>query len=226
MIAIPSTFNDVNTFAKLENAITQSKNDGQANTINITGDIVLTGLLPLIEEDQKLTINGGGFEIDGDDRYRLFFVRSGEVDFKNLTFDNGLAQGGNGSGGAAGMGGALFVYDGTVSVEDSTFTNNEAIGGDGTLTGQNINNRQVIAQEGGNAGFVSAVSANNGQNGSSSNTGNGGDGSNGGFGGRGGNGGASDITSGIGGNGGNGGFGGNGGDGGEGNDFRDRKSVV
>ena len=190
MIAIPSTFNDVDTFAKLENAISLSKNDGQANTINITGDIVLTGLLPLIEEDQKLTINGGGFEIDGDDSYRLFFVNSGEVDFKNLSFDSGLAEGGNGEGGAAGMGGALFVYDGTVSVTNSAFSYNQAIGGDA-----------YGGSAGGNAGFVERVFSNDGSDGQAGTTGSAG------------------VVGGVGGDGGTGGyggFGGNGGDGGEG----------
>ncbi len=42
---------DVDTPAELSNAITTSASNGQADTINITGDITLTGLLPLIEED-------------------------------------------------------------------------------------------------------------------------------------------------------------------------------
>ncbi|MEO1391619.1 MAG: DUF4114 domain-containing protein [Cyanobacteria bacterium J06634_5] len=198
-----SVYNDVDTFNELQNAITQSKNDGIANTINITGDILLTGLLPLIEEDQQLTINGGNFTIDGDDQYRLFFVKGGDVDFKNLTFDSGQAKGA--AGGGAGMGGALFVYDGTVSVEDSAFTNNSVIGGDGG-EGQS---GSVDFGDGGGAGFVAPITPTDGTNGSN--------GSNGGFGGDGGEGGRSSSSSSDGGDGGNGGFGGGGGFGGAGN---------
>ncbi len=48
---------NVNTPAQLSQAITTSANNGEADTINITGDITLTGLLPLIEEDVELRIN-------------------------------------------------------------------------------------------------------------------------------------------------------------------------
>ncbi len=106
----------VNTEAQLSKAITASKNNGKADTINITGDITLTKLLPLIEEDVQLTINGGDNTIDGNNQHRLFFVRSGVVNFDDLIFSNGRAQGGDGNGGAAGLGGAMFVYDGKVKV--------------------------------------------------------------------------------------------------------------
>ncbi len=127
-----ATFN-VNTERGLSQAITDSKNNGEADSINITGDITLTGLLPLIEEDIQLTISGGDNTINGNDQHRLFFVRSGVVNFDRLTFSNGRARGGDGGGGAAGMGGALFVYKGTVTVTDSTFQNNSAIGGNGSM---------------------------------------------------------------------------------------------
>ncbi|MBE9062994.1 hypothetical protein, partial [cf. Phormidesmis sp. LEGE 11477] len=110
-----ANFNDVDTFAELQQALLASKNNGQADTINITGDITLSGLLPLIEEESALTITGAGsnFTINGDNAHRLFFVKSGTVNFSNLVFAEGLARGGDGNSGGAGMGGALFIYDGT-----------------------------------------------------------------------------------------------------------------
>lgn len=122
-----ATFDNVDTFAELQAAINDSKGNGQADVINITGDITLDSLLPLIEEDTSLTINGGGFTISGDvdsngndnGDVRLFFVRSGTVTFDNLNFDGGRAEGESGGGGGAGMGGALFVYGGDVTVNNS-----------------------------------------------------------------------------------------------------------
>ena len=163
-----ATFNNIDTFAELENALTTSRNNGQTDTINITGDITLTDNLPFIEEDQSLTINGGGYSVSGDDTYRPFFVESGTVVFDNLTFANGKAQGGDGAGGGAGMGGALFVYDGSVTVSNATFNNNQAIGGDGDsfdaggglgsdfsygTIGTSSGDYSVDGDKGGNGGF-------------------------------------------------------------------------
>ncbi|MBC6476756.1 MAG: hypothetical protein GDA56_02075 [Hormoscilla sp. GM7CHS1pb] len=192
---------DVDTPAELSQAITASKNNGEADTINIEGDITLNGLLPVIEEDVHLTIEGNNNTISGDDKYRLFFVRSGEVDFDNLNFSNGRARGGDGAGGAAGMGGAMFIYEAAVTVTNSSFQDNSAIGGLGNGSGA-----------GGNANFVTPIPENNGNEGDSYIGQKGNDGGDGGFGGKGGDG-AFFI---YGGNGGNGGFGGNGGNGGNG----------
>ncbi len=66
---------DVNTPAQLSQAITTSSNNGQADTINITGDITLTGLLPLIEEDVQLTIHGNNnitYRLDESDSKQVF----------------------------------------------------------------------------------------------------------------------------------------------------------
>ena len=42
---------NVNSFAALQTAITTANTNGTADTINLTSNITLTGLLPLIEED-------------------------------------------------------------------------------------------------------------------------------------------------------------------------------
>ncbi|MEM8501586.1 MAG: DUF4114 domain-containing protein [Cyanobacteria bacterium P01_D01_bin.1] len=205
-----ANFNNVDTFDELKDAINDSKNNGEADTINITGDIDLEGLLPLIEEETALTINGGNFRVDGGGVNRLFFVRSGTVTFDSLTFANGLAQGSQGGGGGAGMGGALFIYEGAVSIENSAFTDNQAVGGDGGEGG-----------EGGYgiASFVDPALANNGASGGAGSVDSAGEaGSAGGFFGSGGNGGNGGYGSagergGFGGRGGAGGFGGAGGNG-------------
>ncbi|MBC6480547.1 MAG: cadherin repeat domain-containing protein [Hormoscilla sp. GM7CHS1pb] len=207
---------DVYRPEELSQAITASKNNGEADIINIQGDITLEGLLPLIEEDVQLTIEGNNNTISGGDKYRLFFVRSGEVDFDNLNFSNGRARGGDGAGGAAGMGGAMFIYEAAVTVTNSSFQDNSAIGGLGNGSGA-----------GGNANFVTPIPENNGNEGDSYIGQKGNDGGDGGFGGKGGDGaffiyggnggnGGNGVLLGWGGNGGNGGFGGGGGSGGNG----------
>ncbi len=202
-----TNISSASTFDELKGAINASNNNGRDDIINISGNINLEGLLPLIEEDKTLIINGNNFSVDGNNN-QLFFVRSGEVTFSNLTFTNGLAQGSQGGGGGAGMGGALFIYDGTVSVENSAFINNRAIGGDGGYGGEGGSI--------GSASFVEPMSANDGAPGGfGGDGGSGGDGSDGGFFGNGGDGGNGGDT-GDGGNGGDGGFGGAGGYGGYG----------
>ncbi len=200
-----TNISSANTFNELKDAINAANNNGRDDIININGDIDLEGLLPLIEEDKTLTINGNNFSIDGNNN-QLFFVRSGEVTFSNLTFTNGLAQGSQGGGGGAGMGGALFIYDGTVSVKDSSFINNRAIGGDGGYSGYGGE---------GSASFVDPTLANDGPDGEFREFGRGGFGGNGGFFGNGGKGGNGNDGN-DGGDGGAGGFGGAGGGGGYG----------
>ncbi len=228
---------NVSTEAELSQAITDSRNNGMSDTINIMGDITLTGLLPHIEEDVGLTIEGDNNVIDGNNQHRLFFVLDGKVNFNELIFRNGRAQGGNGVSGAAGMGGALFIYDGTITATNSTFENNSAIGGDADCIIKIDSALSSGSLVGGNANFITPIPANDGDDGKDGSEdgedgdfgGNGGDGSSfgdggdGGFGGNGGNGGFIDFCGGRrcgfggGGSSGNGGFGGFGGGGGIGN---------
>ncbi len=173
-------------------------------------------MLPLIEEDVQLTIKGNNNTINGNNQHWLFFVRNGTVNFDDLTFRNGRAQGDNGGGGAAGMGGALFVFNGTVTVTNSTFQNNGAMGGNGggRAAGGNANFTPFPRNNGRNGGF----NEDGGPGGFGGNAGNAGDrrgGGNGNNGGPGdfGGGGFGGFSSSTGGNGGNGGSGGSGGDG-------------
>jgi hypothetical protein len=101
--------------------------------------------LPAIASE--MTIEGSGSTIARapGPAFRLFFVGAdessprtdgyvspgpGRLTLRNLTLDNGLAQGGasGDGGGGAGMGGAIFSQ-GTVVIEGSTLTGNIASGG-------------------------------------------------------------------------------------------------
>ncbi|MEG4106990.1 DUF4347 domain-containing protein, partial [Microcoleus sp. S13_C5] len=187
----------------LSKAILDANSLAGDDTITLTNSVRFTQT-PNQLIDSNIAFSGGGFTVSGDANnsgsnntgdVRPFFVKSGIVDFSNMTISGGRAQGGNGSGGGAGMGGGLFVYNGTVSLNSVTFSNNSAIGGNGG----------VISSTGGGANFVPLNPANNGAN----ITGTGGTG---GFGGNGGNGtgGSGSFVGGTG-VGGSGGFGGGGG---------------
>ena len=217
-----------NTPGTLSWAIQQANNNPGADTIYLNTNVRmnfadnLLRMKPLIDSD--ITILGNNKTISGDNNNNsqvddgdrpIFFVRSGNVVFKDLTFTGGVARPG---GGAAGMGGALFIYDGNIKIDNVAFTNNQAIGsllreqgvkglglnvrdGDNGRDGFGIGNGYNFGN-GGNGGF--GASGGNGGNGYKfSDAGNGG---NGGFGASGGNGGDG-YNFGSGGNGGNGGFG-------------------
>jgi|GEM_PF-3627825 len=79
---------------------------------------------------------------------RLFFVMSGTyigndinkvqispgfLTLTNLSIKNGLIKGGDGSGGGAGLGGAIY-NQGQLTINNVTFNNNKAFGGDGGST--------------------------------------------------------------------------------------------
>ncbi len=210
----------------LTDAINSANLSPEADQIQLTGNIVLTGDLPQLNDDPNDSIsisgvNPGGldFSISGNQERRIFWVQGGAVVLDNLTLTEGLAQGEAGGGGGAGMGGALFVFDGDVSLSNSIISASQAIGGDG---GSN-------ATGGGIGGIIRDANA-DGSNGTdgiaTENEADGSDGSDGGIGGNGGLGGSgatylgsgtgtvAGVGSGTGGVGGSGGFGGGGGNGG------------
>ncbi|HNT74762.1 MAG TPA: choice-of-anchor Q domain-containing protein [Anaerolineae bacterium] len=122
----------VSTFAELTAAITNANASPEDDIITFNGDIVLSGNLPLIRSN--IVFEGNHHAVSGNHQYRVFFVgrydSAPTVTFRNLTIQNGKAQGGSGQGGGAGLGGGLFVYTGTVTIENVTFANNNATGGD------------------------------------------------------------------------------------------------
>ncbi|MBW4681753.1 MAG: DUF4347 domain-containing protein [Microcoleus vaginatus WJT46-NPBG5] len=212
-----------NTPGTLSWAILQANNTAGDDTITLNNNVRLTGS-PQIAIDSNINIIGNNFTVSGDANnsgsndagdVRPFFVRSGVVNFSNLSVTGGRAQGGNGGGGAAGMGGGLFIYGGTVTLSNVGFSNNSAVGGNGGGYGGGNGGGGF----GGNGGSGGIVGGNGGGGGFFGGNGGSGGYGNGGVGGYGGNGGLFAGGGGgafFGGNGGNGGFGGGGGEGGNG----------
>ena len=60
--------------------------------------------LPAINSTSSVTINGGGFTLNGGHVQRGFFVYPGTVAINNLTIQNTMAQGGAGGAAAAAAG--------------------------------------------------------------------------------------------------------------------------
>jgi VCBS repeat-containing protein len=233
------------TAGSLSWAIAQANNNPGSDTIKLTTDVRLNfgsdviRMWSLINSD--MTIDGQNHHINGDNNNNgkvdvndrpIFFVYGGEanhtdkgdngildVTFKNLTLKNGMAKGGDG---AAGMGGALFIYDGNITINNVTFDNNQAEGGIESRSYTGIGLQKIAANNGtdgtdGTHGEVFLDGRYGGDGGDGSEGANGGYGGNGGRGGNGGNGGRGHEIEGTGGKparGGNGGYGGNGGRGG------------
>ncbi|HOB62594.1 MAG TPA: IPTL-CTERM sorting domain-containing protein [Candidatus Competibacteraceae bacterium] len=220
--------NASNTTCTLSAAIYAANQASGSDTIFLTTDVTLTGIMQrLIDSD--MTLDGQGHTIEGGDpnsplifqnHYRPFFVKSGTVTIKNMTLHDGVAKGGNsggGGGGGAGLGGALFVYNGNVTVENVIFSDNIAQGGEGGTNRQGGSGGMFGSGYYGGGGLFGSSTDSNGGYGGNSNYGGGGGsstngtGSDGGFGGGGGGSRYSspDNTNNI--LGGNGGFGGGGG---------------
>ena len=61
-----------------------------ADTIWLTGDVTLAAALPAI--DSEVTIEGGGYTVDGIERFRIFTViLGGSLSIKDLQMTNGKA---------------------------------------------------------------------------------------------------------------------------------------
>lgn len=108
------------------------------HTIFVTADFTLLSDVPPITANSgaSVVVNGNGHTIDGGGLFRPFFIHSGNVQLNNLTIANGMAQGGRGSGGGMGAGGAIFVDQfAIVTLNNVSFANNTAIGGSGGRLG-------------------------------------------------------------------------------------------
>ncbi len=130
-----------NNYTELVAAINLANGNAEDDIITLGNNITLAGNLPLIKSN--ILFDGSGYAVDGANAYRVFFVGRGaaglkplsapSVTFRNLTIQNGKAQGGNGGG--AGLGGGLFVYDGSVSLQNVVFAGNQALGSTGSYWG-------------------------------------------------------------------------------------------
>ena len=183
------------SFTELVNAINFANSLPGADTIEITGNIRLTGFLPLITSDIEFIGNGNtisgdannnGINDEGD--VSIFFVKEGTVSISNLTLSGGRAQGGKGGnglpggGGGMGAGGALLINSGDVTLTNVTFSNNQAIGGnggdsfDGTFGSSGGGGGGGLSGNGGNGGQAASTPGNYGGGGGGL-RGNGGEGS-------------------------------------------------
>ena len=113
-----AAFNNIDTHAKLVNAINTANGNSEADTINITSNITLTADLPAITS--VITINGGGFTLDGNDQHRAFNVN---VAAANLVLNNWtltqMRAPSNSTGGAIAIWMAAGVTLNRVTVRDS-----------------------------------------------------------------------------------------------------------
>ncbi len=102
-----------------------------ADVITLSADITLKAELPRITSD--ITIEGGGFTIFGNDKYRVLYVDSGgNLRINQLTVADGKAPP---DGDEAGRGGGIYVaHDGAASISGSSFAHNSAAGSGGAIT--------------------------------------------------------------------------------------------
>jgi len=116
--ATPATYAadyTVSDFAQLESAINDANNSAADDTITLDSDITLTGTLPTIIGNGSLTIQGNGHTLDGNNTYRIFAIRDGDVTLDNLTLQNGYSDS---------EGGAIYIWGDTLTVHNCTFHGN------------------------------------------------------------------------------------------------------
>jgi len=120
------------TLTQFSNNTSNPSEDFGPSALRISSPITIQGPTG----DNGLTIQRSTANTN---QFRLFYVynsttpSSASLTLQNLTLAGGLAQGFSGSGGAAGMGGAIFNRQGTVSLQNSTLSGNTAQGGAGGL---------------------------------------------------------------------------------------------
>ena len=113
------------------------------DTIALTRDITLDGGLPKITSG--ITIEGNGYTISGDHRWRMFYNDGGALTIHDLTMTKGRAEGElitNADGSlrnatANPFGGAIVNWAGTVAITDSSFSGNSAVAG-GAIYNQGV----------------------------------------------------------------------------------------
>jgi|GEM_PF-1921281 len=107
----------------------------------VDSGVVLTG---------SNTIDNSGAIIDGNSK-NGYFVQSGSLNISNATLQNFKTVGGDGSGGGAGFGGAVFINSGaSVTLNNVNFLANQAVGGNGGvgLVGGTLNNMFTTGNNG------------------------------------------------------------------------------
>ena len=103
-----------------------------ADTITLSQDITLDSSLPKITSD--ITIEGNGFTISGNNRYRIFYNDGGALTVHDLTMTKGYVEGELITNAdeslkntpANPIGGAIVNWQGTLTISDSSFSDNLA----------------------------------------------------------------------------------------------------
>ena len=110
-----------------------------ADTITLSQDITLQAALPAITSE--ITIEGGGYTISGDNRYRIFY-NGGALTINDLTMTKGQVEN---------KGGAIVNWKGTVAISDSRFIRNSAEqggaiynAGELSISGSNLNHNSAL----------------------------------------------------------------------------------
>ena len=103
--------------------------------ITLTEDITLTKPLPLI--NGTITIEGNGFTISGDNRFRIFTVIGRKLTIKDLTLTSGYS---------AEDGGAILLQNGSeLVIENAIFSQNQSDKGGGAISTGNRGDRISIS---------------------------------------------------------------------------------
>ncbi|MGJ8663755.1 MAG: choice-of-anchor D domain-containing protein [Marinicella sp.] len=116
----------------LSAAILSANENPGSDVIRLNTDVKVTGVMKrLVDSDVNIESDSIRRTIDGDNRFRPLFIKSGLVTISRLNIINGLAKGGgaDNTGAGGGLGGGLFIYDGTVNLEFVDFFNNVAQSG-------------------------------------------------------------------------------------------------
>ena len=102
--------------------ITYANLDPEPDTCTLTKDIVLEAALPAIDSD--ITVEGAGYFISGNSRYRVFYVNQGaHLTVNRITLKNGRLFEREYDYKIEPRGGAIY-NDGRLTVTNSTFFNN------------------------------------------------------------------------------------------------------
>ena len=146
LLALPAHAADItlNSRCTLTDAIIAANSDQAeggcpagrgADTITLSQDITLGAALPAITSE--ITIEGGGYTISGDNRYRIFYNGGGALTIHNLTLIEGRVEGlpilnadaTLKATTAQPFGGAIRNWKGTLSITNSSFSGNSAAAG-------------------------------------------------------------------------------------------------
>ena len=155
----------------------QSEIDDAAGELKLTRNYIFSDGNPSVDIDKKITIDGNGFVIDGNNLMRAFRVTSDNVILKNIKFKNCMDYDGGGAVNweayegvvsnctfvncrvTSGYGGAIYWDGSSGAVSDCTFVNCRASAGyggainwdgyNGSITNCNFVNCRVEAGYGG-----------------------------------------------------------------------------